>query len=110
MVVRLSLFLASICSFATKVYATNVIVVMTDEHNLRTISSYRDHLLTKYPKESVDVWGEDVFVETPHIDSLVENGVLFSNFYASSPLCTVSIFHLGIYFLLLIVLTYYFQL
>lgn len=63
---------------------------MSDEHNLRTLSSYRNNLLTKYPQESVDVWGQDVHVETPHIDSIAEQGVLFSNFYTSVPLCTVS--------------------
>lgn len=62
---------------------------MSDEHNLRTLSSYRNNLLTKYSQESVDVWG-DVHVETPHIDSIAEQGVLFSNFYTSVPLCTVS--------------------
>ena len=68
----------------------NVIVIMTDEHNFRTISSYRNHLLSKYPKESVDVWGDNVFVETPNIDSLANDGVLFTNFYSPLPQCTPS--------------------
>lgn len=68
----------------------NVIVIMTDEHNFRTISSYRKHLLSKYPKESVDVWGDNVFVETPNIDSLANDGVLFTNFYSPLPQCTPS--------------------
>lgn len=63
---------------------------MTDEHNFRTISSYRNHLLSKYPKESVDVWGDNVFVETPNIDSLANDGVLFTNFYSPLPQCTPS--------------------
>mmetsp|Transcript_10331 Transcript_10331/g.13077 ORF Transcript_10331/g.13077 Transcript_10331/m.13077 type:complete len:89 (+) Transcript_10331:194-460(+) len=36
------------------------------------------------------VWDDGVKVETPNIDSLARDGVLFSSFYASSPLCTPS--------------------
>lgn len=55
----------------------NLVVIMTDEHNLRTLSCYRDYYLSKFPKDVVDVWGEDVFVDTPNIDSLAKEGALF---------------------------------
>ena len=55
----------------------NLVVIMTDEHNLRTLSCYRDYYLSKFPKDVVDVWGENVFVDTPNIDSLAKEGALF---------------------------------
>lgn len=69
----------------------NVVVVMTDEHNLRTISCYRDYLLSKYKNKAlVDVWGDNVFVETPNIDKLASQGAMFTNWYTASPSCTPS--------------------
>jgi uncharacterized membrane protein YcgQ (UPF0703/DUF1980 family) len=55
----------------------NLLMVITDEHNLRTISSYRNYFLTKHNKTQVDVWGVDVHLETPRIDSLANEGALF---------------------------------
>jgi len=64
-------------------------MIITDEHNLRTLSCYRDYLLSKYGnKNLVDVWGNNRFLNTPNIDSLASDGALFTNFYAASPLCT----------------------
>jgi hypothetical protein len=68
----------------------NLLMVITDEHNLRTISSYRNYLLTKHNKTQVDVWGEDVHLETPRIDSLADEGALYTNFKTVAPLCTPS--------------------
>ena len=68
----------------------NLLMVITDEHNLRTISSYRNYLLTKHNKTQVDVWGEDVHLETPMIDSLADEGALFTNFKSVLPYCTPS--------------------
>jgi Arylsulfatase A and related enzymes len=67
----------------------NLVMVMTDEHNLRTLSCYRDYLLTKFEKEKVDVWG-DVSLDTPNIDSLAAGGALYTNFYSVDPSCTPS--------------------
>lgn len=69
----------------------NVVVVMTDEHNLRTISCYRDYLLSKYKNKAlVDVWGKNLFVSTPNIDKLASQGAMFTNWYTASPSCTPS--------------------
>ena len=68
----------------------NLVIVMTDEHNLRTISAYRNYLLTKHDKEQVDVWGNDVYVYTPWLDSLARDGAMYTSFYTVAPLCTPS--------------------
>ncbi|MCX7044143.1 MAG: sulfatase [Candidatus Sumerlaeota bacterium] len=64
----------------------NLVVIVTDEHNFRTLGCYRALL----PKEQAFVWGEGIAVETPHIDSIAKNGLLCDRFYAASPVCTPS--------------------
>lgn len=64
----------------------NVIVIMTDEHNLRTLGCYRELM----EQSQAEVWGPGVKVETPHLDSIASKGVIFSNFYTVSPVCTPS--------------------
>ena len=64
----------------------NLLVIMTDEHNFRTLGCYRDVL----PPEQAYVWGEGLQVETPHIDFLAAEGVLLSKFYSVSPVCSPS--------------------
>ncbi len=64
----------------------NLVVIMTDEHNFRTLGCYRALL----PKEQAFVWGDGIAVETPHIDSIAKNGLLCDRFYAASPVCTPS--------------------
>lgn len=59
----------------------NVLVVITDEHNFRTIGAYRDLL----PKEAAEPWGAGVVVDTPNIDYLASQGALCSSFYSPSP-------------------------
>lgn len=73
----------------------NIIVVMTDEHNFRTIGAYR--ALLEF--EQAFPWGKKAVVETPNIDRLANEGVIFTNFYSVSPLCTPSraSFMTGIY-------------
>ena len=72
----------------------NLIMILTDEHNYRTINCYREHLLSKntYTPEQVNVWGDspDLIPSTPHLDKLASEGALYSNFYSVSPLCTPS--------------------
>jgi hypothetical protein len=68
----------------------NLVMIITDQHNLRTISSYRNYLLTKHKQSKVDVWGDDVYIDTPNIDSLADEGALFSNFKTVRPYCTPS--------------------
>ena len=43
----------------------NLVMIITDQHNLRTISSYRNYLLTKHNQSKVDIWGDDVQIDTP---------------------------------------------
>jgi arylsulfatase A-like enzyme len=61
----------------------NLLIIHTDEHNFRTLGCYRELL----PADQAFVWGEGVKVETPNIDWLAENGILFSKCYASTPVC-----------------------
>jgi arylsulfatase A-like enzyme len=63
----------------------NLLVIMTDEHNFRTIGAYRDLL----PKDQALMWGESV-VETPFIDSIGKEGVVCTSFYATTPVCSPS--------------------
>ena len=78
----LSCFLSSL-AFADK---PNVVIVMTDEHNLRTLGCYREQMT----EDQAFVWGKGVKVDTPHIDSLARGGALLSNFYVASPSCSPS--------------------
>ncbi len=61
----------------------NVIVIMTDEHNFRTLGAYRKLMAKKQAK----MWGSEV-VDTPNIDWLANNGAIATSFYSSSPVCT----------------------
>ena len=61
-------------------------MIITDEHNLRTIGCYRDVL----KGEQKHVWGKDAIVDTPNIDRLAAEGAIFENFYTVAPLCTPS--------------------
>jgi arylsulfatase A-like enzyme len=62
--------------------------MMTDQHNYRTLGCYRDYLISKGQTEQAFVWGPGVAVETPNLDRLATEGVLFTNFHTTSPLCT----------------------
>jgi len=64
----------------------NVIIIQTDEHNLRTLGCYRDQM----SPEQAFVWGKGVKVDTPQIDSLASGGLICTNYFASSPVCTPS--------------------
>lgn len=64
----------------------NILIIHTDEHNFRTLGCYREELA---PSQAFP-WGEKVAVETPHIDRLAAQGVLFSHCYATSPVSSPS--------------------
>ncbi|NLR91502.1 sulfatase family protein [Flammeovirga agarivorans] len=64
----------------------NLLIIHTDEHNLRTIGAYRNTM----SEEQAMMWGKDVIVETPHLDRIANEGVLCKNWYATSPVCTPS--------------------
>jgi len=63
----------------------NLLIIMTDEHNFRTLGCYRDQLS---PEQAL-MWGPAV-VDTPHIDSLAAKGAICTSFYATSPVCAPS--------------------
>ena len=65
-------------------------MVLTDEHNLRTLGCYRQIFKNRKQDEQAYVWGDDIEVETPHIDRLASEGAIFTNFYTVAPLCTPS--------------------
>lgn len=60
----------------------NLLIIMTDEYNFRTLGRYRDLL----NEEQAYLWGMGVAVETPHIDSLAKEGAMCSSFYGTTPL------------------------
>ena len=64
---------------------SNVIVIMTDEHNFRTLGCYRETM----EKRQAYMWGPSV-VETPNIDWIAKNGALCTSFYATTPVCSPS--------------------
>lgn len=67
-------------------FQPNLLIIQTDEHNFRTLGCYRNHL----SDEQAFMWGEGNIVETPNIDYLADNGVMFTKYYAASPVCSPS--------------------
>lgn len=63
----------------------NVIVIMTDEHNFRTLGCYR----ARMEKRQAYMWGPSV-VETPNIDWIAKQGAMCTSFYATTPVCSPS--------------------
>ncbi|MDT0551842.1 sulfatase-like hydrolase/transferase [Urechidicola vernalis] len=64
----------------------NLVIIHTDEHNLRTLGAYRATM----SKEQGQIWGEGNIVETPNIDRIANEGAIALNWYAPSPVCTPS--------------------
>lgn len=62
----------------------NVLLIVTDEHNFRTLGCYRETM----PREQSNMWGIGAVVETPHLDKLAAEGVLCTRAYATSPVCS----------------------
>lgn len=75
---------ASVPPPSTTANGKNLIWIITDEHNLRTLGCYRDTMT----QEMAEMWGDGFVVETPHIDSIAANGALFTRMHASTPTCT----------------------
>ena len=69
----------------------NLIMIMTDAHNLRTLSCYQDYLENQFNNiTQTSTWGINNTIRTPHIDSLANDGVMFTSFYTATPHCTPS--------------------
>lgn len=64
----------------------NLLIIHTDEHNLRTIGAFRKTM----SKEQAEMWGAGIVVETPNLDRIANEGLLCKNWYATSPVCTPS--------------------
>lgn len=64
----------------------NLVIIHCDELNFRTSGCYRDTL----SPEQAFMWGPKAVCETPHIDSLAEEGTLFTKCYAATPVCSPS--------------------
>ncbi|MBS2211288.1 sulfatase [Carboxylicivirga mesophila] len=64
----------------------NLVIIHTDEHNLRTLGCYRETM----SDEQALMWGQKTIVETPNLDKIASEGVLCKNWYATSPVCTPS--------------------
>ena len=64
----------------------NVIIIQTDEHNLRTLGCYREQM----SEDQAFIWGKGNKVETPNIDSIARDGLICTNYFAASPVCTPS--------------------
>lgn len=88
--IKIGLFLV-LCFFSALLSAkknekSNLLIIQTDEHNFRTLGCYREQL----SHDQAFVWGEGNNVETPNIDYLAKNGVLFTKYYAATPVCSPS--------------------
>lgn len=62
----------------------NVLLIITDEHNFRTLGCYRESM----PREQAEMWGLGATVPTPHLDRLAKEGVICTRAYATSPVCS----------------------
>lgn len=62
----------------------NVLLIITDEHNFRTLGCYRALL----PREQAEMWGPGAIVPTPHLDRIAKEGVICTRAYATSPVCS----------------------
>jgi len=77
------LFVSSLVAGQTKVQP-NVLLIVTDEHNFRTLGCYREQMT----RQQAEMWGQNVVVPTPHIDKLAAEGVICTRAYATSPVCS----------------------
>ncbi len=64
----------------------NLLVIHTDEHSFRTIGCYRELMQDR----EMAIWGNSREVETPHIDALAANGILFNSCYTTTPVSSPS--------------------
>jgi uncharacterized sulfatase len=83
---RVLCFILLLPVFSFGLSQPNVIIIQTDEHNLRTLGCYRELM----NEAQAFVWGKGNKVDTPNIDSLANDGLICTNYFASSPVCTPS--------------------
>lgn len=81
----LALFGHGITSYAnTNSEKPNLLIIMTDEHSIRTLGCYRNLI----DKSQAYLWGKNNNVKTPNLDRLASEGAMCLNFYSSSPVST----------------------
>ncbi|NME71090.1 sulfatase-like hydrolase/transferase [Flammeovirga aprica] len=68
----------------------NLILIITDEHNFRTIGAYKEQLKKKGLKEMADPWGEIPGYSTPHINRIGNEGAILNSMYCATPSCAPS--------------------
>lgn len=68
----------------------NLLIMITDEHSLRTLSIYKDLLIERGLAERANPWGVIDGFNTPHIDRIGHEGAVFTSMYASAPSCAPS--------------------
>ena len=73
-------------TYAQQQNKPNLVIIHTDEHNLRTLGAYRKTM----SDEQAYMWGKEAVVTTPNIDKLAQEGAICTNWYAPSPVCTPS--------------------
>jgi len=83
---RVSFFILLLPILSFGLTQPNVIIIQTDEHNLRTLGCYREQM----NEDQAFIWGKGNKVDTPNIDSLAKDGLICTNYFASSPVCTPS--------------------
>lgn len=82
-----NLLIVVVPTLAFSTQKPNLIIVMTDEHNFRTLSCYRNHL----PIDQGAVWGKEAAeIKTPNLDRLADNGAIMMNFYSVQPVSSPS--------------------
>jgi arylsulfatase A-like enzyme len=64
----------------------NLLIIHCDELNFRTLGCYRRTLADA----QAFMWGPRGLIETPHIDSIADQGVICTKCYAATPVCTPS--------------------
>lgn len=80
----LLMMLIACTAIARAEQAPNVLLIVTDEHNFRTLGCYRDQL----SQEQAEMWGPGTIVETPNFDRLAKEGVICTRAYATAPVCS----------------------
>ncbi|WP_166831728.1 sulfatase family protein [Thalassoroseus pseudoceratinae] len=75
---------ATLAKPSLTIAAPNVLLIITDEHNFRTLGCYREWM----PREQAEMWGLGAVVSTPHLDRLAKEGVMCTRAYATSPVCS----------------------
>ena len=78
------LLLGSLLPIEAIADAPNILLIVTDEHNFRTLGCYREQMT----REQGEMWGPGSVVETPNIDRLAREGLICTKAYATSPVCS----------------------